>query len=71
MLTLKDQLIAKGLTFEASDKDAFRTALSTKAGFYKEWRDKFGERHWKRSRRWPGRCHERGGRHAARRLTLG
>lgn len=44
--TLKDQLIAKGLTFEASDKPAFRKALSD-AGFYKEWRGKFGEDNWK------------------------
>src|SRR6478609_2954765 len=41
-LTLKDQLIAKGITFEASDKEAFRKELSA-AGFYKEWRGKFGE----------------------------
>lgn len=44
--TLKDQLVAKGLTFEASDKAAFRKALSD-AGFYKEWRGKFGEENWK------------------------
>lgn len=45
-LTLKDQLIAKGITFEASDKKAFRKALSA-AGFYGEWRGKFGEDNWK------------------------
>ena len=45
-LTLKDQLIAKGITFEASDKEAFRKELSA-AGFYKEWRGKFGEDNWK------------------------
>lgn len=44
--TLKEQLIGKGLTFEATDKDAFRKALSA-AGFYKEWRGKFGEDNWK------------------------
>ena len=44
-LTLKDQLIAKGITFAAADKDAFRKALSA-AGFYKEWRGKFGEDNW-------------------------
>lgn len=45
-LTLKDQLVAKGITFEAADKEAFRKGLST-AGFYKEWRGKFGEDNWK------------------------
>lgn len=45
-MTLKDQLVAKGITFEASDKEAFRKGLST-AGFYKEWRGKFGEDNWK------------------------
>jgi tripartite ATP-independent transporter DctP family solute receptor len=45
-LTLKDQLIAKGINFEASDKEAFRKGLSS-AGFYKEWRGKFGEDNWK------------------------
>lgn len=45
-LTLKDQLTAKGITFEASDKEAFRKELSA-TGFYKEWRGKFGEDNWK------------------------
>ena len=40
------QLVAKGLTFEKSDTDSFRKAL-TAAGFYKEWRGKFGEDNWK------------------------
>jgi tripartite ATP-independent transporter DctP family solute receptor len=44
--TLKDQLVAKGLVFEQPDKDAFRRDL-TAAGFYKEWRGKFGEDNWK------------------------
>ncbi|MCK1351362.1 TRAP transporter substrate-binding protein [Bradyrhizobium sp. CW7] len=45
-LTLKDQLVAKGISFEVSDKEAFRKELSA-AGFYKEWRAKFGEDNWK------------------------
>lgn len=45
-MTLKDQLLAKGITFEAPDKEAFRKGLSA-AGFYKEWRGKFGEDNWK------------------------
>ncbi|MFG1400224.1 MULTISPECIES: TRAP transporter substrate-binding protein, partial [Roseixanthobacter] len=44
--TLKAQLTAKGLTFESADKDAFRKAL-TQAGFYKEWKGKFGPEAWK------------------------
>ena len=44
--SLKDQLTGKGLAFEQVDKDAFRGALA-KAGFYKEWRDKFGDENWK------------------------
>ena len=39
--SLKDELVKKGLVFESADQAAFRAAL-TKAGFYKEWRDKFG-----------------------------
>lgn len=39
---LEAQLKAKGLTFSYPDKKSFREALS-KAGFYKEWRTKFGE----------------------------
>lgn len=36
------QLKAKGMVFNNPDKDSFRDALS-KAGFYKEWRGKFGD----------------------------
>ena len=36
------QLKAKGLTFNTPDVKSFRDALS-KAGFYAEWRGKFGE----------------------------
>ncbi len=44
--SLKDQLVAKGLAFEAVDNAAFRKALS-ESGFYREWRGKFGEENWK------------------------
>jgi tripartite ATP-independent transporter DctP family solute receptor len=40
--SLEVQLKAKGLTFNYPDNKSFRDALS-KAGFYKEWRGKFGE----------------------------
>jgi len=43
--SLKEQLIAKGLVFEAADRPAFRKALSG-AGYYKEWKDKFGAENW-------------------------
>ena len=43
--SLKEQLIGKGLTFESPDRAGFRTALSS-AGFYKEWREKFGAESW-------------------------
>ncbi len=39
---LEAQLKAKGLTFNYPDNKSFRDALST-AGFYKEWRAKFGD----------------------------
>jgi tripartite ATP-independent transporter DctP family solute receptor len=40
--SLEGQLKAKGLIFNYPDTASFRAALS-KAGFYKEWRAKFGE----------------------------
>ncbi|GGH24051.1 ABC transporter substrate-binding protein [Alsobacter metallidurans] len=43
--SLKAQLSAKGLVFEAADKPAFRSAL-TASGFYKTWKDKFGAEAW-------------------------
>jgi TRAP-type transport system periplasmic protein len=43
--SLKELLIGKGLAFETPDRAGFRTALS-KAGFYKEWKDKFGAENW-------------------------
>ncbi|WP_372526747.1 TRAP transporter substrate-binding protein [Piscinibacter sp.] len=43
--SLKEQLAGKGLTFETADRAAFRKALSN-AGYYKEWRDKFGADNW-------------------------
>jgi tripartite ATP-independent transporter DctP family solute receptor len=43
--SLKEELGKKGLVFESADQAAFRAAL-TKAGFYKEWRDKFGAEAW-------------------------
>ena len=43
---LKEQLQARGLTFETADKPAFRKELSDN-GFYKTWKDKFGADAWK------------------------
>ncbi len=43
--TLKSKLTANGLTFSDTDPAAFRDTLK-KAGFYSEWRGKFGEQAW-------------------------
>jgi TRAP-type C4-dicarboxylate transport system substrate-binding protein len=43
--TLQAQLQAKGMKFNQADSAAFRNALST-AGFYKEWKEKFGPEVW-------------------------
>ena len=43
--TLQDSLSAKGLKFNAVDPAPFRDKLKA-AGFYKEWRGKFGEAAW-------------------------
>lgn len=43
--TLKSELAAKGLIFNDVDPAPFREAL-TKAGFYKEWKGKFGPEAW-------------------------
>jgi tripartite ATP-independent transporter DctP family solute receptor len=43
--TLKAQLTARGLVFESVDKEAFRRSL-TQAGYYREWKTKFGPEAW-------------------------
>ena len=43
---LQSQLSTKGLAFNDVDPDAFRQALR-KAGFYTEWKGKFGDEAWK------------------------
>jgi tripartite ATP-independent transporter DctP family solute receptor len=42
---LKDDLIGKGLIFNQPDNAEFRDALR-KAGFYSEWKQKYGEAAW-------------------------
>jgi tripartite ATP-independent transporter DctP family solute receptor len=44
-VTLKDELSTKGLTFNTPDTTPFRDALR-KAGFYDEWKKKFGDEAW-------------------------
>ncbi|MDP4026299.1 TRAP transporter substrate-binding protein [Methylobacterium sp. NEAU 140] len=44
--SLKSQLTAKGITFETADREAFRKGLS-QAGFYRDWKEKFGPEAWK------------------------
>ena len=43
--SLQGALAAKGLTFNQTDPASFRAALK-KAGFYAEWREKFGPEAW-------------------------
>ena len=43
--TLEDELKKKGLTFNNVDKKPFQEALRT-AGFYAEWKQKFGDEAW-------------------------
>ncbi|HEX2134852.1 MAG TPA: TRAP transporter substrate-binding protein [Microvirga sp.] len=43
--TLKDELTAKGMLFNEPDTAPFREALR-KAGFYAEWKKKFGDEAW-------------------------
>ncbi|RVU14310.1 TRAP transporter substrate-binding protein [Methylobacterium oryzihabitans] len=44
--TLKTQLAGRGLVFETADREAFRKSL-TQAGFYRDWKEKFGPEAWK------------------------
>jgi tripartite ATP-independent transporter DctP family solute receptor len=51
--TLETQLKEKGLIFNTVNKKPFQEALKT-AGFYAEWRGKFGEDAWKTLERYSG-----------------
>lgn len=44
--SMKGNLESKGMTFAATDQGVFRAALQ-QAGFYREWRGKFGDDAWK------------------------
>jgi len=44
-ISLQDDLASKGLTFEKPDVAPFRAALQ-EAGFYAEWKSKFGDEAW-------------------------
>ena len=43
--SLRDELAGKGLQFVEVDKAAFRASLA-KTSFYKDWRQKFGDKGW-------------------------
>jgi TRAP-type transport system periplasmic protein len=43
--SLRDDLQAKGLVFNQPDPEAFRAVLR-KAGFYAEWKEKYGPEGW-------------------------
>lgn len=51
--TLETQLKEKGLTFNTVNKKPFQETLKS-AGFYSEWRGKFGEEAWKTLERYSG-----------------
>jgi TRAP-type transport system periplasmic protein len=51
--TLETQLKEKGLTFNTVNKKPFQETLKV-AGFYSEWRGKFGEEAWKTLERYSG-----------------
>jgi tripartite ATP-independent transporter DctP family solute receptor len=51
--SLQADLEKKGLIFNKPDPASFRAAL-TKAGFYSEWRDKFGPEAWKLLEKYSG-----------------
>src|SRR5690606_12249578 len=42
---LKDELVSKGMVYNEPKADAFRDALR-KAGFYAEWKKKYGDDAW-------------------------
>jgi tripartite ATP-independent transporter DctP family solute receptor len=52
-LSLQGELEKKGLVFNTPDPSSFRAAL-TKAGFYSEWRAKFGPEAWKLLEKYSG-----------------
>jgi TRAP-type transport system periplasmic protein len=51
--SLQSDLEKKGLIFNKPDPASFRVAL-TKAGFYSEWREKFGAKAWKMLEKYSG-----------------
>jgi tripartite ATP-independent transporter DctP family solute receptor len=52
--TVKDELVAKGLAFNTPLSKPFRDKL-TSAGFYEQWRGKFGEQTWSLLERYTGK----------------
>jgi len=52
--TVEADLKAKGLIFNSPDKGPFRAAL-TKAGFYEEWKGKFGPEAWAKLEQYSGK----------------
>ncbi|TDY22031.1 tripartite ATP-independent transporter DctP family solute receptor [Paraburkholderia sp. BL6665CI2N2] len=52
--SLQTKLQSVGMTFNAADTSAFRSAL-TKAGFYASWKSKFGDEAWALLERYSGK----------------
>ena len=44
--SLQDELTKRGMVFNTTDAEFFRAALR-KAGFYAEWKQKFGAEAWR------------------------
>lgn len=52
-VSLRRDLEGKGMAFNEVDKEAFRDRLR-QAGFYKEWRERYGDANWKLLERYSG-----------------
>jgi TRAP-type C4-dicarboxylate transport system substrate-binding protein len=52
--SLQSDLVAKGMVFNTPRTDAFRDKLH-KAGYYSEWKSKFGEEAWSALERYAGK----------------
>ncbi|MEP7209026.1 MAG: TRAP transporter substrate-binding protein, partial [Casimicrobiaceae bacterium] len=52
--TVEADLKVKGMQFNYPDKNAFRAVL-TKAGFYEEWKGKFGAEAWAKLEQYAGK----------------
>ena len=52
--SLQDELAGKGMVFNRADVGAFRDKLR-KAGFYAEWKGKYGDEAWETLEKFTGK----------------